>query len=819
MRKDLPSGTVTFLFTDIEGSTRLLGELGAGAYADALTEHRRALRAAFAAAGGIEVDAQGDAFFYAFPTARGALEAAAAGQAALSGGRVRVRMGVHTGTPHLTAEGYVGADVHRAARIAGCAHGGQVVVSAATAVLAGHDSLGDLGEHRLKDLSAPERLYQLGEGEFPPLKSLYRTNLPVPATPFLGRERELEEVTTLLGRPEVRLVTLTGAGGSGKTRLALQACAVASDEFPDGVYWVPLAALHDPRLVMEEAAVALDAKGDLAGRVGARRLLLFFDNFEHVLEGASQVGQLLANCPNLRALVTSRAPLRLSAEQEYPVPPFSRADAVAFFLARARTVDPLFEEHEAVAEICRRLDELPLALDLAAVRVRTLSATQLLERLEHRLPLLTGGTRDLPQRQQTLQATIEWSHDLLGPAEQRLFRRLAVFGGGCTLESAEQIASADLDAIQSLIENSLLRRGEERLWMLETIREFARERLEASGEETQIRRRHAEYLVRLAEQSERELFSGDQARAMGWFSQELDNLRAALEWSLQGEPEVELRLVAAVAHFWIVGGYWAEAHRWLDHALAARLRAPAGARAMALQESSLLARLEQDFARMQSLAEEGLALCKEQGDRSGAARCLISLSAAAGFGGDWESASRLSAEAEQLALSVGDRRTAAFALFNLADAALSLGRFEDARGNGHQALPLFRQIGNREGVALSLSVIGLAAVEEGKRQEASESLREGLSIAAELGFPEPLSWCLDAAAALALSAETAARLLGAAESLRKGIPGRPTVERIHERTRLDLSEQLHSDRLHLLRAEGQEMLPQQAAELALHSLA
>jgi class 3 adenylate cyclase len=343
LARELPSGTVTFLFTDVEGSTRLLHELGAERYAEALAEHRRVLREAFAAHDGVEVDTQGDAFFVAFLTAPGALLAAAEAAEGLASGPIRVRMGVHTGTPYVGEEGYIGVDVHRAARIAACGHGGQVLVSASTASLVRAEGLHDLGEHRLKDLSAPERLYQLGDDEFPPLKSLFRTNLPIPATPFLGRETELAEVASLLAREDVRLLTLTGPGGTGKTRLALQAAALSADAYPQGVYWVPLAPLRDPALVLEEAAQALGARDGLVEHIADRELLLFFDNFEQVVEAAPGLSELLSSCPRLDVLVTSREVLQLPGEQAYPVPPLHDQDSRALFLARARAADHGFE--------------------------------------------------------------------------------------------------------------------------------------------------------------------------------------------------------------------------------------------------------------------------------------------------------------------------------------------------------------------------------------------------------------------------------------------------------------------------------------------
>ena len=480
VRRDLPSGTVTFLFTDVEGSTRLLHELGAVGYGQALAEHRRIVRRAFGALGGVEVDTQGDAFFVAFPTAPGALGAAAEMLDGLAGGPIRVRIGVHTGTPLVTEEGYVGEDVHRAARIAACGHGGQVLVSTSTASLVDSSGLVDLGEHRLKDLSAPERLYQLGNGDFPPLKSLHQTNLPVPSTPFLGREHELVEVLGLL--ESARLLTLTGPGGTGKTRLGLQAAAEASDRYPGGVFWVPLAPLRDPGLVLETAGQALGARDGLAEHVADKSLLLLLDNFEHVVEAAAGLAELLAACPNLQLLVTSRELLRLPAEQAYPVPPLEPGEGTELFLARAQAVQPGFAASAAVPELCARLEQLPLALELAAARIRVLSPEQLLDRLSGRLDLLKAG-RGVDARQQTLRATIEWSHDLLAEDEQRLFARLAVFRGGCTLESAEEVCDAGLDTLQSLVDKSLVRMREgDRFWMLETIREYAAERLEESGE-------------------------------------------------------------------------------------------------------------------------------------------------------------------------------------------------------------------------------------------------------------------------------------------------------------------------------------------------
>ena len=620
VRRDLPSGTVTFLFTDVEGSTKLLHELGADGYEKAIADHRHVLRRAYETHGGVEVDTQGDAFFVAFPTASGAVQAAAEATECLAAGRIRVRMGIHTGTPHLAEEGYVGVDVHRAARIAGCGHGGQVLVSAAAAALVGTEKLRYLGEHRLKDLSAPEAVYQLGEADFPPLKSLHQTNLPVPATQFLGRDHELTEVLGFLSRDDVRLLTLTGPGGTGKTRLALQAAGGLADRYPQGVWWVPLAPLRDSKLVSATAAHALGANDGLAEHIGDGSTLVLFDNFEQVIEAAGELPELLAACPNLDLLVTSREPLHLTGEQEYAVPPLAHEEGVELFAARARAVKPDFETDDAVPHICRCLDDLPLALELAAARVRALSPAQILERLDQRLPLLTGGARDMPERQRTLRATIEWSHELLGPEEQLLFARLAVFRGGCTLEAAERVTDADLDGLESLLDKSLLRHRDDRYWMLETIAEYAAERLRHGDEEAAIRDSHLEHFLALAERA----YVDRAASASDWFptmDAEHDNFRAALDWAAADDPAVEAQLAGAIAPYWLLRGHAFEARERVAAALA-RHEAPDAIRARGLTElGEVVGMIGMDREAVGHL-EQALALWRQHEDALGEAHAL-----------------------------------------------------------------------------------------------------------------------------------------------------------------------------------------------------
>ena len=588
----LPSGTVTFLFTDVERSTQLLEEFGPERYAEELAAHRRVLRSAFAAHGGAEVDTQGDAFFVAFPTARGALDAAAQAQAGLEDGPVRVRLGLHTGTPLLTPEGYVGWDVHRAARIAAAGHGGQILVSESTAALLDGAPLRDLGPHRFKDLAAAERVYQLGGDHFPPLNSLFRTNLPVPSTPFLGRERELAEVVSLAREDGVRLVTVTGAGGIGKTRLALQAAAELAEEHPAGLFWVPLAALRDPELVLAVVAQALGTTDELASHIGDRRMLILVDNLEHLLDAAPALGALLSSCPRLLLLVTSRERLAIAGEHEYPLSPLTDAEGQHLFDERARALDPGFRPTPAVAELCRRLDNLPLALELAAARTKLFSPEQLVERLSQRLDLLRGG-RDADPRQQTLRATIEWSHDLLDPAERQLFARLAVFVGGCTLEAAETVSDADPDRLASLLDKSLLRRrvgaaGEGRFWMLETIREYALERLQESEEADDLCQTHAAFFFHLGATAGAALDSRDQGAWLNRLSAEIENLRAALQWSLANDVSEGLRFAGELFPFWSIRGHGLELARWFDAAFERAETVPAQIRLRALETDGMI---------------------------------------------------------------------------------------------------------------------------------------------------------------------------------------------------------------------------------------
>jgi len=664
-------------------------------------------------------------------------------------------MGLHTGTPHLSEEGYVGEDVHKGARIAAVGHGGQVLLSKETRELAEVD-LTDLGEHRLKDFEQPVGILQLGSERFPPLKTISNTNLPRPASSFVGRDKEVEDVTALL-QDGARLLTLTGPGGSGKTRLALEAAAELVPEFKAGVFWVGLAPLRDPALVAETIGQTLGAKDGLAEHIGERELLLLLDNLEQVVEAAPELASLVETCPNLNLLATSRELLRVRGEVEYPVLPLADPEAVELFCARARA-----RPDDTVHELCRALDNLPLALELAAARASVLSPKQILERLSERLDLLKGG-RDADPRQQTLRATIEWSHELLSDAEQRPFARLAVFAGGSSLGAADEVADAELDILQALVDKSLLRHTQERFWMLETIREYATERLEASGEAEELRRRHAAHFLALAEEAEPHL----PAYRREWLEQleqEHDNLRAALDWfEISGETQLALRLAGALSRFWMLRGNLAEGARRLESALRADERLTA-ARAKALNGASMLAA---DDATSKLRAEEGLALHRTLGDAWGIAQSELMLASAV--------AGEVMARAQQLydqsALhftEVGDEHNALIATRGLAWACITLGERERGRALHEENLRRARALSNERIEAITLGALAMHALEEGEVEDAVSMLKESHRLHSGLG--DPIQTALDVfrfAALLAAKgrAVTAAKVFSSSDAL------------------------------------------------------
>jgi predicted ATPase/class 3 adenylate cyclase len=699
----LPAGTVTFLFTDLEGSTALL-EAHPVAYRDAVARHHALLRGAVEGHGGAVFETVGDAVYAAFARPTDAVAAALAGQQGLQAadwgelgaGAIRARMGLHTGEVERQGAHYFGAPLYRCARLMGAAHGGQTVLSeAAAALVRGALPAGvgvrDLGAHRLKDLREPERVFQLLHpdlpGDFPPLRSLDARphNLPLQLTSFVGRERELAAVAALLGGGPSgpRLVTLTGPGGTGKTRLALQAAADALEAHPDGVWLVELAALADPALVPQAVAAPVGVREEpgrplaatLTDALRPKRLLLLLDNCEHLVDACARLAEaLLRACPALRVLATSREALGVAGEAPYPVPPLSlpelpeppdlpdaghppargglaQAEAVRLFVERATTLQPAFavtaQNARPLAELCRRLDGLPLALELAAARVPVLGVEGLLARLDDRFRLLTGGSRTALERHQTLQATVDWSHALLTAPERVLFRRLAVFAGGWGLEAAEQVCSDAtlpqddvLDLLTRLVDKSLVladapAAGPARYRLLETLRQYAQHKLADAEEVAAVRGRHAAVYLALAEQAEPALYGPEQLAWLDRLEQEHANLLAALAWLAErgagGEPEAPdaaeaaLRLGAALARFWVMRSHVALAGEWLGRLLALPGAQRTAARARVLAGAGHVAFWRRDYAAGRRLAGETLALAQAVGDGFGIAFARLGL--------------------------------------------------------------------------------------------------------------------------------------------------------------------------------------------------
>jgi predicted ATPase len=718
-------------------------------------------------------------FFVAFVKATDALAAAAEATEALQPGRIRVRMGLHTGEPLVTEEGYVGIDVHRAARIAAAGHGGQILVSQSTRDLAGSDGLRDLGEHRLKDLTAPERIYQFGDGDFPPLKSLNQLNLPVQPTPLVGRTREIEEVIELLSSN--RLLTLTGAGGSGKTRLALQAAAELAEEFPDGVWFASLAPVVDPMVVLPTIAATIGAKVELAEELRSKRLLLLLDNLEQVLDVAPELAELLSRAPGVKLLATSRERLSLAGEQEYVVPPLPLEDAVDLFLARARQLDPHFSADRAVAEVCRRLDGLPLAVELAAARIKVLGSEEILRRLDHRLDVLRTTARDVPARQRTLRTTIDWSYHLLRDEEKDLLAHLAVFAGSFDLAAAEAVAAGDVEVMESLVDKSLLRRTHEgRFFMLETIREYALERLEARDDRDEVRKRHAEYAIVRA--------TSDQMihEWLPRIERDYADYQAALGWlAASGSPALLLRLVSRLGRFWDGRGRLREGRHWLELALERGPAEPTPEGAEALSRLGHIAWQQGDLETSAEAADAAQAAAVALGDDRLAARQHMFRAGNALSMGDLARAASGYELAAQMLRPLGTTPELVIATHDLGLTALLRDDLLTSRGLIEEALRLAREISHAGGESNAVGSLGFIELREARFDRAKAHLLEALRIERENGLAG-----LDAAmnlvglAAVAVAEhdlENAGVLIGAYDAYRKliGASHDPTVVGLH----------------------------------------
>ena len=768
----------------------------------ALTRHDALLWETIEGHGGFVFKTIGDAFCAVFPTALGALEAALAAQRGLFSeawgeevGALKARMALHTGTTHERDGDYFGPPVNRVARLLSAGHGGQVLLSSSTQELVRdhlppQTHLRDLGEKRLKDLSRPERVFQLTApdlpSEFPPLRTLesHTNNLPLQATPLIGREREVEAACGLLRSSETKLLTLLGPGGTGKTRVGLQVAAELADDFQDGVFFVPIAAITDPALVAPTIARTLGLSEGaqppeelLEGYLRDRQTLLLLDNLEQVIEAAPVVERLLSSAPNLKILATSRIPLGLYGEYEFPVPPLSLPDpdslpplehlteyeAIRLFVERARAVRPDFslteENGPAVVEICKRLDGLPLAIELAAARIKLLPPRVLLDRLGNRLKLLTGGARNLPERQRTLRNAIEWSYELLDEGEKLLFGRLGVFSGGATLEAIEAVCDAEgdlptdaFDGVSSLLDKSLLRQeegaaGEPRFAMLETIHEFANVKLEESGEVEAVRRAHAEYFLALAEEAEPMLWGAEDAAWLDRLEQEHDNMRAALSWAIEHEEAtLALRVGGALRWFWYMEGYYGEGRRWLEAALGKDWGAAAAeARARALEGVGWLASGQGDLDRAQAAAEEGLKLSTEAGLGDVVAADLQNVlgEGVARQRGDYEWAAELLTESLALHRKAGDIRGVAWSLGNLANVSSDRGNYEQAKRLYEEGLALSRELGGAELLGAYLINLGYESLLEGEPERATELNEEAAELYRKRGRRGGLQHALD----------------------------------------------------------------------------
>ena len=838
-----PIGTVTFLFSDIEGSTALVRKMGTANWTPVLERHRQVIRTALAATGGREVLTEGDSFFVVFINTQDAVRAAVeiqrklAAEAWPDGVAIAVRIGLHTGEGELDADDtYVGTDVHRAARIAAAGHGGQVLLSETTSALVKSGlppgvALSDLGEHRLKDL-APERLSQLRvEGlrsDFPPVKAVDRSpnNLPMRVTSFVGRDAELAETVKLLGAG--RLLTLTGPGGIGKTSMSLQLAATAAENFPGGVWFVPLEPIRDIDLVAPTIArtigISIDSAGSsvlrIAEWIGDKKLLLVLDNYEQVIDAAHVVSDLLEVCPELKIICTSRSALKVAGEQEYevpglPAPPdlsrlslldlenlpestrhaapesLSQYEAVRLFIARATSVKADFkvtnQNAPAVAQISARLGGMPLAIELAAARIKVLSPQQILERLENHLALLTSSTRDRPKRQRTLRGAIAWSFDLLDGPSRTLAERLSVFNGGWDLSAAEEVAGGDgvddvLTELEALADHSLVRREEVdgviRFDMFPTIREFMWERLREDGDAAESADRHTRYYTNVAEKAAPQLHGDDQRVWMDRLEREHDNLRTALERATaKPDPDMAVRLAFAMWRFWQQRGYVREARRRLESLLNETWDLPDVSRARLLEAAGGIAYWQADHPATVKWYGEALQIWRKLDNKAEIgnamynyvfAELLPAVSGSAMSAEDLAAGVEASMEALQLYRDGGNRIGEGNVMWALGSLHFFAGRDQESRQWFERARTVFSELGQRTMEAWANYMSALPLVRLGQVAEAGRLARSALRHFNNVGDLPGVAQTLRNLSAIAImngDKPKAGRLHGAAEKL------------------------------------------------------